>query len=480
MKISSPKVPLIYAGCAVVLGLGIEIGWWADIRILRTLIPGLPAMNPVTALFLIILGGILLAIALSPALRLFSANTPPSEIPALSAIMRLQKAVILLLASLIILFGLAQFILFFYGLPYNIDQWLFFPQMLAASKDNSPSKVAPNTALALACLSGGFAAMMLFPRKVYIAQIFAFITLGLSVFAVLVLPVALFVDIRLVYASSMSLPTVIGLSVLSLGVLSISRKHGIFLMRAEYQENRVRLPIWVKMGFATVAVLLFLTLQSAQIIVQINQLHRDNIAAQREMQMYALITRLTTLLPLYKHSIRSLPEPLSESSVDSLRAAQKHSYRTELDALFKHTDSAFMQFCTVAAAPDVQSIARIIEASRRIANTTAPPKIVPSIAHSTTTFAADSLYFASHLWLQAKMESPAQFFLKQYILNSQSLSRFIVISISGAIVLILIVMGLTAFNISNALLKIMRGTRSIAAGNFEETLSVHTGDETAV
>lgn len=459
MNTPIPRTSLALACVAILLGFLNELGWWANISLFRTLIPKSPPMSPITALGLILLGGVLVSIV---CLRdVYQWNDATLRTPSKSAhspLLRMFQSLLLVCAAIVFLFGLTQFFLFFWGLPYKIDQWLFYQQMFQAAKGGTTSKVATNTALGLACLAGGLLSVMLLPRKVYVAQIFAFITIVLCVFAILVLPVSLFVDPRLVYASSMSLPTILGLSLLGLGIFNLAPKEGIFRMRAEYRENKVRLPIWVKMGLATCGILLLLTLQAAQTVIQINQLQRDNLAAQAEMRMLGMVERVVLLT--------------SSGSPSTL-------HKSDITTFLRTSDSALMVYRKTASEEEVRRLAAILDVAKQLSN-------AAEISNATNAKAterserADSLYAATRMWFHAKWEHPEQTFLNQYIQDSQNLSRFIVINVSGTIVIMLVVMGLTAFNISEALLQVMRGTKSIALGNFDTTIPINARDETAV
>ncbi len=57
------------AGCAVAaLGVAVLIGWWVDSARLKSVVPGLVAMNPVTAIAFVLLSAALWLLREQPAI----------------------------------------------------------------------------------------------------------------------------------------------------------------------------------------------------------------------------------------------------------------------------------------------------------------------------------------------------------------------------------------------------------------------------
>ena len=112
---------------AVFVGCFVLVGWTFDVEILKRILPGLVAMNPVTALAFILAG---------VSLRLLGAE---GEDPRL---VRLARGVALTVA----LVGLLKIIKISSGLEIGVDR-LLFSEKLEAIGEGLPNRMAPNTAL---------------------------------------------------------------------------------------------------------------------------------------------------------------------------------------------------------------------------------------------------------------------------------------------------------------------------------------------
>ncbi len=127
------------AGAAIALCT--LVGWELDLPHLKSVVPGLIAMNPLTALcFLLVVASLALGTCrLHAALRVVQAGC----------------------AAVVALSGLWCLGAYVLGRPAIVDQWLFSAQLQAAS---APSRMVPSTAFNFVCI--GIAAMLLAGRRV--------------------------------------------------------------------------------------------------------------------------------------------------------------------------------------------------------------------------------------------------------------------------------------------------------------------------
>ena len=121
------------AGCVVAaLGASVLIGWWADSPLLKSVAPGLVAMNPVTAIAFMVLGAALWLLREQPA-----SSGAHSLARVLAAV-----AVVTALLCLSRLY-----------LPWDLGpDRLLFADKVAGVAGGLPNRMAPNTALCLALL----------------------------------------------------------------------------------------------------------------------------------------------------------------------------------------------------------------------------------------------------------------------------------------------------------------------------------------
>lgn len=112
-------------------------GWLLDIKELRRPVPGLVAMNPLTAVSFIFSG----------ISFFFITSARPSQ----------NKLIIaLVFASIVCLVGLTKVADLFAGLDWNIDQWLFPGMLHNDSIGNTPNSMAPNTAACFILVGAAF------------------------------------------------------------------------------------------------------------------------------------------------------------------------------------------------------------------------------------------------------------------------------------------------------------------------------------
>jgi PAS domain S-box-containing protein len=115
------------AAAAICVGAGVLLGWILQLDPLKRMVPGLVAMNPLTAVSFIIAGVSLL---------LLRQERPARALPAIAG--RAGAAIVLSI-------GLTKVLSLIFGWETNIDQWLFHAQ-LSVAQGHFPSRMAPNTA----------------------------------------------------------------------------------------------------------------------------------------------------------------------------------------------------------------------------------------------------------------------------------------------------------------------------------------------
>jgi PAS domain S-box-containing protein len=128
----------IAAGIVAFLGTVVLIGWAADLKFVIQIIPGMPAMNPLTAVCFI-----LAAISL-----ICSQQTPETEPDPL--LVHISRAS----AALIGFAALLKLACFLAGWRFQVDQLLFHKAM-AAQSARFVRSMSPNTALNLICCAAG-------------------------------------------------------------------------------------------------------------------------------------------------------------------------------------------------------------------------------------------------------------------------------------------------------------------------------------
>ena len=111
----------------VAVGALVLYGWWQDVDVLKRIVPGLVAMNPLTAVNFVLLG-------ISLALLSRAETRTPRH--------RIGES----LALFVAIVGLIKCVTFLLNLDLPLDQWLF-RNKLGASDFGLPNRMAPNTAL---------------------------------------------------------------------------------------------------------------------------------------------------------------------------------------------------------------------------------------------------------------------------------------------------------------------------------------------
>ena len=112
----------------VLLGSAVLIGWVFMIERLKCVIPGLVAMNPMTAIGFIVAGISLHFVSCDPTV------TPRRK--------KLARAT----AVFVLLTGAFKMMSILFGIDIGLDQWLFDRELAAAGGNARPNRMAPNTA----------------------------------------------------------------------------------------------------------------------------------------------------------------------------------------------------------------------------------------------------------------------------------------------------------------------------------------------
>lgn len=205
---SAPAFPRTAGVFVMIVGCLVLAGWLLDLGILKSLVPGLVAMNPATAFTFIAAG-----------LSLWQLEAAQRNRRA----QRMGTA----LACIVTLVGLIKLLGIVTGWDLGIDQVLFRDQ-LAASGSHLANRMAPNTATAFLLIGLALVSLSLEPRyDLRISQGFA---LGATVVSSLAFVGYIYGVPSLSGISSyihMALNTALGFVVLSAGVLFARRRTGI-------------------------------------------------------------------------------------------------------------------------------------------------------------------------------------------------------------------------------------------------------------
>ena len=165
-RIESLKLFSWLAGAGVIImGSAVLAGWALNSSILKSVVPGLTAMNPLTAISFILSGLALLAQMLSES---FGGNLV--RIICRTAIFVLLSIVLIKMAS-------------FAGLDYGLDRLLFHEKLEAYSP---PNRMAPNTAVIFLCVGIALTALKSKTRTGILARdIFALAGFAIAAFVML-------------------------------------------------------------------------------------------------------------------------------------------------------------------------------------------------------------------------------------------------------------------------------------------------------
>jgi PAS domain S-box-containing protein len=199
------SLPLQAAAFAALLAMLALFGWRFESDFLTRLIPRATAMNPGTAVALILAAA------------------------ALTIRAHCRSAWVRFLAGLVIAIGAAKLAQLAVGAPAGVDQ-LLFGERLGTPANASPNRIAPNTAVALVALGGALIADATRHRAgTLVSQGFGIIAAAISLLAL----VGYVLDTAALHSTqslnAMALNTAMALMALAIGVIGVNP--GIGLMR---------------------------------------------------------------------------------------------------------------------------------------------------------------------------------------------------------------------------------------------------------
>jgi PAS domain S-box-containing protein len=196
-------VRLFTAGLSCLLCLVVLFGWAAGYDVLTRSAPGFTAVNPMTAVALMLAG---IALALAP---------------------RRQALWVRILAFLIIGIGIAKLIQLALDLPVGIDQ-LLFADRLELAANALPSRMQAITAFALTLFGGALFASGARNRLVLLAsQIMCLVVIAITLFAVIGYVLDIVAIHRVVTYHSMPIDAVVALMALSVAIIGINPDIGL-------------------------------------------------------------------------------------------------------------------------------------------------------------------------------------------------------------------------------------------------------------
>ncbi len=214
---NSGKAAFAAALTAVAVGGTVLAGWFFDLERLKRVVPGLIAMNPVTAVAFIFAG-----VSLACFLRSARGGVRAARASLLTA-----RGCALLVA----LIGLAKLAGILGGWSHGIDQWLF-PSKLADGL-GLPNRMAPNTALNFLLLGSALVLVDVKNRSARFYVEFAAVIIGLvSLLAVLGYVYVVQPLYRFGSFVPMALHTALAFSILSVGLLLSHTDSGLLAMFA--------------------------------------------------------------------------------------------------------------------------------------------------------------------------------------------------------------------------------------------------------
>ncbi len=219
------KLRYCCSAAPLLLGFAVLFGWATDRMILTQLLPGLSAMNPLTACCLS-LGG-----------------------AALAFYGRMQSRSLWTLSGLIAGVGVAKILQLLFDLPLGIDQ-LLFADRLDHAIGVPPNRMAPNTAVALVVIGAAIGLGHARSSRARLAsQGLALLVLAITLFAL----IGYVLDLAMLYGvntfNPMALHTAIGMMFLAIGTMSANPNTGLMRVIGDNgpagQLSRVVLPLVV-------------------------------------------------------------------------------------------------------------------------------------------------------------------------------------------------------------------------------------------
>jgi PAS domain S-box-containing protein len=204
---SLERLPGVAALASVSVGVLVLLGWQADASALKSLLPGLVAMNPLTALAFILAGVSL------------GALRGREDQPA-------HRWVGNALATTVLALGVAKLCDVILHTQLDLDQ-LLFRSRLSATAGLPPNRMAPNTAACLALLGAGLLSLRWELRRHVVSQYLALLLAGVSLLAIL----GYVLDVQALYGVKsfipMALNTALVFGTLSLAILSAYPERGV-------------------------------------------------------------------------------------------------------------------------------------------------------------------------------------------------------------------------------------------------------------
>ncbi|MEO7277384.1 MAG: hypothetical protein ABIW33_05120, partial [Sphingomicrobium sp.] len=196
-------IRLAAAGCSIATGGMVLFGWAADLVPLTQIIPGLSAMNPLTAVSFVLAG---LVLALHS---------------------RLSAVPLAALSAVIVGIGTAKVGQLALGYPTGLDQMLFADR-LGHAIGVPPNQMAPNTAVALMLAGIALGASKFRSRfALLVSQGFSMIVIAVALFGLVGYLLGLVALYAIKTFNPMALHTAIALIITAVGVFSCNPQAGL-------------------------------------------------------------------------------------------------------------------------------------------------------------------------------------------------------------------------------------------------------------
>ncbi|MFO1152723.1 MAG: PAS domain S-box protein [Rhodospirillales bacterium] len=201
VRFRSRVISQICGLAALALGLAVLVGWTFDVAALKTVLPGLMAMQPWAAITIALAGGALLAATLRG---------------------RIAAATFLALAGLVLISGLQALIQHATGFDFGTDRWFFREAVANQPGHPHPGRVAEITAVAFALL--GTTLLLAHVERAWARGVFSITgTVGLLLMAAPLLGYLIGIGVlqSVAFITPIALHAALGLVVLFLGVLAL-------------------------------------------------------------------------------------------------------------------------------------------------------------------------------------------------------------------------------------------------------------------
>jgi PAS domain S-box-containing protein len=333
---TADQVRVSAAGVAGILAVLVMIGWAAGLSALTQLLPGLSAMNPATALAIVVA-----SIGLS--------------------LLRVREGRWTAIAGCVVAsIGIAKLVQLALGMPVGVDQILFASE-LGTLEGIPPNRMAPNTAFALTLIGAAMVSgTMKSRRAVLLSQALGILVIGITLFAVIGYVLGIVALYALKSFNAMALHAAIALMALAAGVISINPQAGILSVIGDKGPA----------GALSRSVLPFVVL--VPVIVGMLRLSGERYGFYGTdqgvaLQVFAnvLVTfglLMSSLVVLYRSDVHRRERELAvASSEDRYRFAERIGrvghWRIDLATRAIHWSEEFREICGIAPdiEPDVES-----------------------------------------------------------------------------------------------------------------------------